>query len=259
MLKNLLLHPRTRGLDVDDPRTTEIRRRIILEKTFLRCLYDEWFKGIRNELPAGKGPVVEVGSGAGHLEKFIPHIVKSEIIPCPHVDIVLDGGSLPFADASLGALIMVDVFHHLPRPRSFLREAQRCLSPGGLVIMIEPWVTRWSRFVYRRLHPEPFDPRAESWEFTSPGPLSGANGALPWIVFRRDRGIFHAEFPLLRVQAIEPMMPFLYLLSGGVSFRSFQPGWTFPFWRSLERLLEAMRSDMAMFARIVLRRIEAGE
>lgn len=70
MLKKLLTCPRARGLDIDDPRTTEIRRRIILEKPFLRRLYDEWFKGIRDELPAGKGPVVEVGSGAGYLEEF---------------------------------------------------------------------------------------------------------------------------------------------------------------------------------------------
>jgi len=145
MLKKLLTCPRARGLDIDNPRTTEIRRRIILEKPFLRRLYDEWFKGIRDELPAGKGPVIEVGSGAGYLEKFAPHVVKSDTIPCPDIDIVLDGGALPFADASLAALVMVDVFHHLSRPRSFLQEAQRCLSPGGMIIMIEPWVTPWSR------------------------------------------------------------------------------------------------------------------
>jgi len=259
MLKKLLTCPRARGLDIDDPRTTEIRRRIILEKPFLRRLYDEWFKGIRDELPAGKGPVIEVGSGAGYLEKFAPHVVKSDTIPCPDIDIVLDGGALPFADASLAALVMVDVFHHLSRPRSFLQEAQRCLSPGGMIIMIEPWVTPWSRFAYGRFHPEPFVPEAKTWEFPSTGPLSGANIALPWIVFSRDRDMFQAEFPLLRIQAIEPMMPFLYLLSGGLSFRSFQPGWTYPLWRFLERLLVSVRPDIAMFARIAVHRIETGE
>jgi len=68
MLKSLLLHPRTRGLDVDDPPTTEARRRIIREKPFLRRLYDEWYTEICDVLPSGKGPVVELGSGAGHAE-----------------------------------------------------------------------------------------------------------------------------------------------------------------------------------------------
>jgi SAM-dependent methyltransferase len=256
MIKNLLLHPLARGLDVDDPATTEVRRRIIRSKPFLRRLYDEWYKSIVAGLPGVDGPVVELGSGAGHLEEFLPGVVKSEILTCPHVAVVLDAGFLPFADASLRALTMTDVFHHLPKPEAFLREAVRCLRPGGSVVMIEPWVTSWSRFVYRRLHPEPFDPDAQSWEFPSSGPLSGANSALPWIVFNRDRGRFHTEFPLLRIESVEPMMPVRYLLSGGVSLRSLQPGWTFPLWRSLERALKPYWPAMAMFARIVIRRID---
>jgi SAM-dependent methyltransferase len=254
MLKNLLLHPLARGRDVDDPKTTEVRRRIIRSKPFLRRLYDEWYADIRENLPDCGGPVVELGSGAGHLEEVIPGLITSEILPCPHVRIVLDGGSLPFADATLRALVMTDVFHHLPRPRAFLGEAARCLRPGGCVIMIEPWLTPWSRLVYRHLHPEPFEPEADSWEFPSRGPLSGANSALPWIVFERDRDRFHAEFPLLRLVQVALRMPFRYLLSGGVSLRSLQPGLTFPLWRALERALKPFWPETAMFARITLRR-----
>lgn len=257
MLKKLLSHPLTRGLDVDDPRTTEARRRIIREKDFLRRLYDEWFSRIRDELPLEKAPIVELGSGAGHLEKFVPGLIKSEILPCPHVDVVLDGGSLPFSGASLSALVMIDVFHHLPRPRAFLKEAARCLVPGGLVIMIEPWVTPWSRFVYRHLHSEPFAPEADAWEFPPSGPLSGANTALPWIVFSRDRDLFQREFPRLQLERLDLMMPLLYLLSGGVSYKSFQPGWTFSGWRSLEKRLEPLLPKTALFARITLKRTGA--
>ncbi|NPU83045.1 MAG: class I SAM-dependent methyltransferase [Syntrophaceae bacterium] len=259
MIKNLLLHPLTRGLDVDDPATTEVRRRIIRSKPFLHRIYEEWYTGIVACLPGGEGPVVELGSGAGHLEDFLPGVVKTEILPCPHVAVVLDAGFLPFSDTSVRALVMTDVFHHLPKPEAFLREAARCLRPGGSVLMIEPWVTAWSRFVYRRLHPEPFEPDAESWEFPSKGPLSGANSALPWIVFGRDRDRFQAEFPLLRLESVEPMMPILYLLSGGVSLRNLQPGWTFPLWRSLEQALKPLWPSIAMFARIVLRRIDGAD
>lgn len=121
--------------------------------------------------------------------------------------------------------------------------------------MIEPWVTPWSRFVYTYLHHEPFEPEAQSWEFPSAGPLSGANSALPWIVFSRDREQFIREFPLLGLESIKPAMPFLYLLSGGVSMRSLQPGWTFPLWRSFDSTWNACFPGMAMFARIVLKRM----
>jgi SAM-dependent methyltransferase len=259
MLRNLLLHPLARGRDVDDPETTEVRRTIILTKPFLRRLYDEWYADIRDHLPAGEGPVVELGSGAGHLEDFIPGLLTSEILPCPHVRIVMDAGFLPFPDSSLRALVMTDVFHHLPRPRAFLHEAGRCLRPGGAVVMIEPWVTPWSGFVYRNLHPEPFDPEAAHWEFPSQGPLSGANAALPWIVFARDRDRFREEFPLLAPAGIELLMPFRYLVSGGLTLRSLQPGWTFPAWRSLERVLRPCWPKIAMFARIVLHRTAGAE
>lgn len=256
MIKKLLCHPLARGLDIDDPALTEVRRRIIRAKPFLDRLYHEWYEGIREKLPDINGEVVELGSGAGYLEEVIPGVVKSEILPCSHVHIVLDGCSLPFAEASLRALVMTDVFHHIPRPRSFLREAARCLRPGGAIIMIEPWVTPWSRFIYKHLHHEPFQPEAESWEFPPSGPLSGANSALPWIVFGRDRGRFEMEYPELRIESVEPMTPLRYLLSGGVSLRSLQPGWAFPLWRCLEGVLKPIRPAIAMFARITLRRID---
>lgn len=115
--------------------------------------------------------------------------------------------------------------------------------------MLEPWRTPWSEWVYSNLHPEPFQPDS-GWETPSTGPLSGANGALPWIVFERDRAIFEAQFPQWRIVGIELMMPFSYLLSGGVSMRSLIPGWMYGPVRSLEKRLTQKR--WAMFALIEL-------
>ena len=39
MLKQWLAHPLLRGLDVDDPRTTTVRRQIIQDNRFLRQIY----------------------------------------------------------------------------------------------------------------------------------------------------------------------------------------------------------------------------
>ncbi len=252
MLKTRLAHPLTRGLSIDDPRTTRLRRQIIRDKSFLRRIYEEWYALISAALPLEVGPVLEMGSGAGFLSDSIPGLITSEVFCCPDIHVVLDAHELPFAEGTLRGIVMTDVLHHVPQPRHFLAEAARCVRPGGVIVMIEPWVTPWSRLVYGRLHHEPFRPDALEWEFPSSGPLSGANGALPWIIFRRDRARFEQEFPQLQVQLICLMMPFRYLVSGGVSLRSLMPGWTFGLWRGLENMLRPWMDSMAMFAMIVL-------
>ena len=65
MLKSLLAHPLTKGLDIDDPKTTRLRRQIIQEKYFLRKIYEEWYQSIAASLPGGEGAVLELGSGGG--------------------------------------------------------------------------------------------------------------------------------------------------------------------------------------------------
>ena len=122
--------------------------------------------------------------------------------------------------------------------------------------MVEPWVTPWSRLIYGSLHHEPFDPDASTWIGTPGRPLSEANGALPWIVFERDRKKFTSDFPGLRLHSIRPIMPLRYLLSGGVSIRQLMPDWTYRFWSRIDRRLVRISTATAMFAVIVVRRTE---
>ena len=254
MLKTWLSHPLTRGLDIDDPRTTQLRRHIIQEKSFLRQIYQEWYANIASALSSGNGPILEIGSGAGFLPDCIPGVITSEIFPVPGIDVVLDSLALPLADRGLGGLVATDVFHHFPQPRRFLEEAARCVRPGGVMVMNEPWVTPWSRLIWKYLHHEPFNPTTQEWEFPQDGALSGANSALPWIIFERDRIQFEREFPEWKIQAIKLSMPFRYLLSGGVSLRSLIPGWTFGLGRWIENTLQPWMNTWAMFALIQLQR-----
>lgn len=138
------------------------------------------------ELPLSNKPILEIGSGAGFLDEYIPNLIASELLALPDIDAVLDAQSIPLLDGTLGAVVMINVFHHLPQPRSFFAEITRCVEPGGRVVMIEPWVTPFATLVYSSLHHEPFLPDVTTWEFGSNTPLSSANGALPWIVFVRD-------------------------------------------------------------------------
>jgi hypothetical protein len=121
--------------------------------------------------------------------------------------------------------------------------------------MIEPWVSSWSKLIYHNLHHEPFETAAEDWSFPQQGPLSGANGALPWIVFERDRAVFEAEFPDLRIQRIQPLMPFRYLVSGGVAMRALMPGVFTPMWRVFESSFGPWMRHWAMFALIQVQRV----
>ena len=252
----LLDHPATRWFDLDDPRTTLRRREIIRARKFLRQVYGEWYRRLVAELPLGEGEVVELGSGAGFLAEVVTGAVTSEIMPVSRVRALLDGCALPFRDATLRALLMTNVLHHLRSARSFLSEAERALRPGGVVATVEPWLTPWSRFVYTRFHHEAFDPDAASWELPGSHPLSTANGALPWIVFERDRARFETEFPALRIRSIRPLMPLSYLFSGGFTAVALLPGWSYPLWRRVERSLPPFERRLAMFAVIVLERTD---
>jgi len=254
LLRRWLAHPLTASLADDDPKTTELRKQIIQSKPFLKAIYEEWYEMLAAEVPRGTGGALELGSGAGFLSKYVPDLITSEVFPCSNVRVILNAQNMPMEDASLRAIVMTDVLHHMPEVRGFFTEASRCLRSGGKILMIEPWVTQWSTFVYRRFHSEPFLPEATEWEFASSGPLSGANVALPWLVFVRDRAHFEKEFPGLAVEEIRPFLPVRYLLSGGVSMRSLMPGFTHGLWKLLERSLDSQRDRLGMFAFLAVRK-----
>jgi SAM-dependent methyltransferase len=238
---------------IDLPAVTLHRKSLLSRKPFLQAVYREWYRMASDAVPSGlPGKIVELGSGAGFFKEALPDILTSDFLFLPVLDLVAQGEALPFASGALKSLVLIDVFHHIPRPRLFLSEAARCLPKRGTIVMIEPWRTAWSQFIYRRFHHEPFDPDARTWEFSSTGPLSGANGALPWIVFERDRAMFEREFPGLRVASIRLHTPLVYLLSGGFSRPAIVPAYSFRFWRRLEEAIGPRMRSWAMFARIVI-------
>lgn len=258
-LRNFLQHPLTRSLDLDDPRTTSLRVEIIQTKPFLKKIYIDWYRMLVGALPDAYGPVLELGSGAGFLRELVPDLIATDMFVMPGLNCVLDGQRLPFEAQSLRAVVMIDVLHHIPQPRVFFKEALRCLRPGGKLIMIEPWVSAWSKLVYQNLHHEPFVPEAQEWLIPSEGPVSGGNGAMPWIIFQRDRDEFLRAFPGLQIKRIQPFMPFRYLVSGGVSMRSLMPGFTYGLWEGVEGLLAPWMGAWGMFGFVELEKEKLDE
>lgn len=241
-----------RGVNLDDPQTTALRRRAIRENAFLSQIYGDWYGRIVASIPPGPGGVVEIGSGAGFLSEKLPRLITTETFYLDGMGVIVDGRRMPFSERSLKAITMTNVLHHIPAVRQFFTEATRVVRPGGVISMIEPWVSTWSRLIYSRLHHEPFDDAAASWEFPSSGPLSGANGALPWMIFQRDRSCFEREYPDWRVERVTPFMPVAYLISGGVSMRQLMPAWSYGAVQMFEAALSPIMPHFAMFAHIVL-------
>ncbi len=241
--------------EMDDLAATLLHREIIRQKEFLRRHYRDYYRQLGRRLDAGGGRrVVELGSGSGFIKAVLPDAVTSDVLALPGVDLCFSALEMPFRDASVDAFVMVNVFHHLPDVHRFLSEAVRTLKPGGRVVMIEPVNTPLARLVNRNFHHEPFEPEA-SWEFDGARPLWDANGALPWIVFSRDRQRFERQFPALSIVALEPWSPLRYLLSGGVSMRQLVPSWAYRLIRGLDRLLAAATPWIGMFQIIELRKV----
>lgn len=221
---------------LDDTKTSLHHREMILSKPLLKKIYIDWYQNFIDEVKKDpKGKYVEIGSGGGFLKDILPRVITSDILPLPTVDMKFSAEELPFKDNELDAIFMINVFHHIPRPYLFLREAERTLKPGGKIIMVEPANTLLSKFIYQKLHPEPFDPKA-GWEFTYSGPLSSSNQALPYIYMERDRKKFETEFPALTIEKIQTHTALIYTLSGGVSRRSLVPAWSYGFWKAMEKI-----------------------
>jgi SAM-dependent methyltransferase len=234
---------------LNDPGTTAARRDRLRRGGYLRRLYSHWYRLLLREIPNVPGEVLELGSGGGFFEEFLPGLRTSDVMHVPGVELVVDARSLPFPDGSLRAIVGTNVLHHVPDIERFLGEAQRTLTEGGRLVFIEPWPTALSRPIYRHLHHEPFD-EGRDWSIPDGGPLTAANGALPSIIFHRDRDLFERTFPNLRVAACQPMMALSYLLSGGIGRTWPLPGMLF----DVAELLERPLHRLGMFSRIVVER-----
>jgi SAM-dependent methyltransferase len=238
--------------DLDDPRATLEHKRIILSKIFLKKIYIKWYNEliqIIKENPKGKN--LEIGSGGGFLKDIFPSIITSDILELPGVDNVINAENLPFESNSLSAILMVNVFHHIPRPYLFLNEAQRCLIPGGSIVMIEPANTFFSRFIYKKFHHEPFEPNGLP-EIKFGNPLSNSNQALSYIYFQRDPEKFKVDYPDLIIKKIKYHTPLLYLLSGGVSRAAFVPQFTFSLFKFVEKIISPLNPQISLFNTIVI-------
>jgi SAM-dependent methyltransferase len=244
------------ALALDDPGRIDELRRLIRRKGLLCRFYEEAYRRAGAVLARcpHDGLAVELGTGGGFIKEVVPDILTSDTLPYPGVDRVVDATAMPFADESVRFFFLLNVFHHIPDVERFLQEATRCLRPGGRLFIVDQhpgWLAWW---ILKYLHHEPFDERTAEWRFPSTGPLSGANGALAWIVFRRDRNRFETRFPALQIRQWQPREPLLYWLAGGLRRISFLPSVAYPAVAWLDRTLIKRWPQSASFVDVEVER-----
>lgn len=242
----------TSQYDLDDPMRTLEHRELILGKACLKKIYVGWYHTLlREAADCPEGVKLEIGSGGGFFKEVAPEVITSDILDLPVVDKVFSAEQMPFEKEELAAIFMINVFHHIPDVRNFLKESERTLKSGGKIVMIEPANSPFSRLIYKNFHHEMFDERRD-WTFPESGPLSGSNQALPYIVFKRDRKIFEAEFPGLKVEKIQLHTGLRYLISGGLSRNQLLPDASFGFIKAIEGVAPSL---IGMFQTIVVKKI----
>lgn len=239
--------------ELDDPRHTIAHRDIILNKPFLKKLYTNWYNEFK-ERTGTNGKHLEIGSGGGFYKEVNPGVITSDILPLPGVDMVINAEKLPFENNELKSIVMLNVFHHIPRPYLFLQESERVLEKGGKVVMIEPANSALGRFIYKRFHHEPFDENGPM-EIKPGNPLSNSNQALPYIYFEKDPDQFKKMYPHLKIKEITYHSPFSYIISGGVSRSAMLPSALFKMVKFVEAALSPLSRQLGLFCTVEIEKI----
>jgi SAM-dependent methyltransferase len=226
-------------------------------RPLLRRLYREWYGAIVDRLAPVPGLSIELGSGIGRLRDVAgQRVVLTDIEKTQWADEQVDALDLPYDDASLANIVMLDVFHHLSNATRFLDEATRALAAGGRVIMVEPYCSPLSTPLYRRFHQERTDLGADP--FAADPSIAAApfesNQALPTLVFYHRRSAFKRRWPALRLVDDRRFAFLLYPLSGGFSRPSLLPPSLYQPLRLVERALSPLASLIAFRCLVVLER-----
>jgi SAM-dependent methyltransferase len=226
------------------------------KRPLVRALYREWHRLIRERLAHVPGPTVELGAGFGAFKESVPDVVLTDVEPTPWADEVVDAERLPYPDACIANLVLIDVFHHLARPRRFFDEAERVLAHGGRVLILDPYCSPVSTRAYKLFHRERTDltgPVLED-DLDVGGSALDSNQARATLVFFRHLDRFLQQWPKLAVRERSRFALLLYPLSGGFGGHQLVPNVARPPLAALERLLRPLAPLLAFRCLIVLER-----
>jgi SAM-dependent methyltransferase len=130
------------------------------------------------------GPILEIGSfqvpgqeTVADLRHLFPgrSYTGMDCRPGPGVDVVADVENLPQADASIGTVIAMNTFEHVPRFWRGFEEIRRVLRPDGVLLVSVPFFFKIHHFPgdYWRFTPDALELLLEGY----PNKILGWHGA----------------------------------------------------------------------------------
>jgi len=261
-LQDNLIETEVKNVDVDSPELLTIHRSVLLRKPLLHSAFNTFYKNMGEACDKNfscGGIEVELGSGSGFFKSTRPGLMSSDIRQAEYIDMVLDAQNLNLEDNSVRAIYGINVLHHLQDPDQFFEEAYRVLTPGGGFIFIEPHNGFVSAVIHKMLHKnEHFDPQMNGWKnYSIKGPLSGANQALPHIIFTRDLELFQEKYAgrLQLVQQAYIDNWLRYFFSGGVNFKQLLPSFMEKPFVFLEKLLKPLSKHLSIHRITVVKKV----
>jgi SAM-dependent methyltransferase len=213
--KRTINHERVFQIITEDPYISKVYRDI----------YEEFFKiGSDHQIKDPK--VLEIGGGdLSFARDFWNHVIVTEAEEASQDKSVLTNVSaenLPFEDSKFDVIIAKDSLHHFKDPYKALKEIERVLKSNGVFIVSEPYWSPLGRFIYRYVHPEPWDVNVNSLSRTS-NDLWDSNQALLFLLTEKFETDYLNEFSNFRIKVLQPTYGISYLLSGGVHSRTAIP------------------------------------
>ncbi|MBF0355151.1 MAG: class I SAM-dependent methyltransferase [Alphaproteobacteria bacterium] len=208
-------------------------------KPALRAVYSDFFSRIARMCRPGNS--LELGSGVASMKDVVPNLVASDLQACELANVALDAHYLPFQDDSFDNIVMIDVLHHLAFPLRFLSEAQRCLRPQGRLVILEPAMTPFARFVYGLFHAEHFDEKVDLFSghaLSSEKDPYDANMAIPSLLFSSNLRQTLSSYPELKLVRRQWFSFLVYPLTGGFQRWCLMPTFVVPWLLKLEAPFE---------------------
>ncbi len=194
-------------------------------KEVLRKIYKNLGDKMLEEGAPGLG--LEVGSGISNFKASLNEkIIRMDIQKAKGLDVVANAHFLPFRDRLFSKIFLFDVLHHLDCPLVFFSEANRVLSNGGRIIMVEPGISPISKFFYKMFHNEPVEmdwkPKKNCIPDCNKDPYD-SNQAIPTLLFFKYDKMFNELNIPFKIVKKNWISLFAYPLSGGFKSWSLIP------------------------------------
>ncbi len=231
------MQPNKRSLKEDKEFTEDNRRKLFYNTNLLlwyEALYHRIFKSEIESINQLR--ILEIGSGTSPLKHFYPMVKTSDILDLDYLDLVFDCCKIDQMDSipdhSLDIITFTNVLHHVQKPIEFLLRAEKKLSSGGRIIMVEPYFSMLSKLIYNKIHHEYSNANIKRPVIDSiEGPLRTANIILPHLIFFSDRNWFEPLFSIYQfdMNKIEVFSFLSYFLTGGISKKIPIPKWIYKY------------------------------